>query len=434
MREKKSISTGRFKIKRRSRRIQGQTAKLKRAKISRFFGGVGFLVKMIVAIVIIAGAVMMGVNIQNSTTTRRFGVRAMSTDSPKPYKAMAVIEPTSGRLLSGYHSGDRLPMASTTKIATAIVAIEELGDLTQEFVVPDAAVGIEGTSMYLRKGEKLTVEELLYGLMLPSGNDAAVALANIVSGSETAFMEKLNGLAQKLGLINTNFVTASGLHHQDHYTSAEDLAKLTAYAMKNEAFKKIVSTPSITVRGSEPDKPRFLKNKQKLMFSDTLKAAGITVTGVKSGFTPEAGRCLVTSATNSLGMEIIVVVLNSPKMFEESEKAILETFGDYKMVELLSPKKHISKIAVQGSNTKDVNIYSLSGFSYPLTAEEQARVKIKYTYPETILAPVAKDQEVGQVELTLNGVTIFSSPICTIESAEESKTNKLKKIIEDFLK
>lgn len=424
------IRSGKFKSKKHKKRLQGQTLynKSKIKTVKTFFKVV---VGLVVLSMIIFGAVVQGVGIQSSgITNNKLKARAEETH---PYKSMAVVETSSGRILAGFNTTKRLPMASTTKIATAIVTIESMEDLKKTYRVPDSAVGIEGSSMYLKYGEELSIEEYLYGLMLPSANDSAVALSIIVSGSEENFCKKLNELAEKLDLKNTNFVTASGLHNENHYTSAEDLAKLSAYAMKNETFKKIVSTEKITVSGAEEGNPRHLKNKQKLLFDEELKNAGILVTGIKSGFTPEAGRCLVTSATKN-GMEVIAVVLNAPDMFNESKKAILDVYSNYELINVFPPKHHLGTLPVENNSESMINLYTSEGFSYPLTKEERAMIKITYDYPNMVQPPIKKDEVIGEVKITLYGQELFKTEIMSIEEVERlGNLNRLKKIIEKFI-
>jgi len=425
------FKTGEYTIRKKHTRRQGETIKKAKENPTNLFGSfVGF----VVVVLMVGFAFIAGVSLNNHTTfNRKFFSKGHTLENVKtPYKSMAVIESNSGRLLSGYHETDRLPMASTTKIMTAILTIEKMGDLTQEFIVPEQAVGIEGSSMYLKSGEKLALQDYLYGLMLPSGNDAAVALAYIVSGSEEAFAESMNEYARALGLENTNFVTASGLHDDNHYTTSLDLAKLTAYAMKNDKFREIVGTQKITIKGSSPDKPRHLKNKQKLITDEELIKNGITVTGVKSGFTPEAGRCLVTSAECN-GMEVIAVVLNAPEMFLSTANILKEVFSDYEMVELIKPKQHITKLSVSGSETKEINVYTAEGFSYPLTNEEKVMAKLKYIYADGLSAPIQKDQPVGELTIELYGQALFKTPIRAIEEAKEDDLSSIiNKLVQNF--
>lgn len=201
----------------------------------------------------------------------------------------------------------RLPMASTTKTMTALVTVENC-NLDEIVSVPDEAVGVEGSSIYLRKGDKYTVRELLYGLMLRSGNDAAVALAIHVAGSVENFAEMMNLRAESMGLTNTHFVNPHGLQDKNHYTSAYDLAFIGSEAMQNETFRQIVSTKFITVGNGENKK--YWTNKNKIL---SLYEGG---NGIKTGFTTDSGRCLIASATRN-GVTVVSVVLNRYDMFND---------------------------------------------------------------------------------------------------------------------
>ena len=207
----------------------------------------------------------------------------------------------------------KLPMASTTKIMTALIVIENcsLGDTVK---VSPKAYGVEGSSMYLNAGEEVSVEDMLYGLMLLSGNDAAVALAIHTAGSVEAFAALMNARAEEIGAHNTHFVTPNGLHDPEHYTTAYDLALIAAEAMKNPDFRKIVgSTYHKTTTGSVI---RYMKNKNKILWQ---YEGGC---GVKTGYTKAAGRCLVFAAERD-GMTLIGAVLSCPDMFNVA-KAMLD--------------------------------------------------------------------------------------------------------------
>lgn len=210
----------------------------------------------------------------------------------------------------------RLPMASTTKTMTALVAIENCS-LDETVSVPDMAVGVEGSSIYLKKGEKYTVRELLYGLMLRSGNDAAVALAVHVAGSVENFAEMMNLRAESMGLQNTHFVNPHGLHDENHYTSAYDLAFIGCEAMRNDIFREIVSTKFITVGSGETKK--YWANKNKIL---SLYDGG---DGIKTGYTTDSGRCLIASATRN-GVTVVSVVLNRYDMFNDCCKLMDTAF------------------------------------------------------------------------------------------------------------
>lgn len=232
--------------------------------------------------------------------------------------AECVCELSTGKIIHSRNAEARLPMASTTKIMTALIILEG-GETDSVITVPDEAVGEEGSSIYLRKGEKISVIDLLYGLMLRSGNDAAKALAIWHSGSVEAFAEVMNERAAEMGLENTHFVNASGLPDDNHYTTASDLLVIACRAMKNSQFKAIVSSRNYS------GEYRSFVNKNKLLY--TLEGAN----GVKTGYTLKAGRCLVSSAERQ-GMDVVCVVLNCPDMYERSASLIEAAFKDYQKI------------------------------------------------------------------------------------------------------
>jgi len=207
-------------------------------------------------------------------------------------KHFALIEAESGDIIYERSGSDMAPMASTTKIMTAILAIEH-GRLDKSVTVPKEATGIEGSSIYLKEGERLTLEELLYALMLESANDAAIVIAIEIGGSVDSFVDMMNAKAKELGLESTHFTNPHGLDDEEHYTTATDLARLAAYAMKNPVFEEITATKKRIIPLLD-DGSRVLINHNKL-----LRLYEGTV-GVKTGFTKRSGRCLVSCAERGL--------------------------------------------------------------------------------------------------------------------------------------
>ena len=202
-----------------------------------------------------------------------------------------VIEAKTGRVLFEKDKDKQLAMASTTKIMTALVAIEHTNDLDEVFATDNRAVGIEGTSIYLRKDEHLSMRDLLFGLMLASGNDAALAIAyKVGDGDLQTFVDMMNQKVSDLGLKNTHFDNPHGLDSKAHYTTAYDLAVITAKAMENNDFKDIVSTKFKQIPSNKIGEHRYLKNKHRLLQNDMPGCEG-----VKTGFTDNARRCCVTS-------------------------------------------------------------------------------------------------------------------------------------------
>ena len=235
-----------------------------------------------------------------------------SVDTPSISAEGAVlINSDSGRILYEKNPDEKLYPASTTKIMTALVALEMLEELglgiDSKVIVPVEAAGIEGSSLYLKAGEKLSLEELLYGLMLQSGNDSAEAIAVCVGGTKEIFVEKMNRRVEELGCRGTHFVNPSGLFDEEHYTTAQDLAIIAAEAMKRDDFRKIVGARS----WSSEETDRSFVNKNKTVFN---YEGG---NGVKIGFTKKSGRTLVASAERD-GKELIAVVLKDGNWFNDA--------------------------------------------------------------------------------------------------------------------
>ncbi len=239
-------------------------------------------------------------------------------------QAEIAMELTTGTVLYEGNADAKLPMASTTKILTAIIIIEDC-NLDEIITVADKAVGAEGSSIYLKKDEQIDIRDLLYGLMLRSGNDSAAALAIHHSGSIEKFAEVMNARAKLIGAENSNFKNPSGLPDGEHYTTARDLCKIACHAMNNEIFSQIVSTKSYT------GKFRSYANKNKMLSS--YEGAN----GVKTGYTVKAGRCLVSSAKRN-GMDVVCVVLNCPDMYDRSGDILDNCFKCFKLLKLDTEK------------------------------------------------------------------------------------------------
>ena len=341
-------------------------------------------------------------------------------------KSMVVMETLGGKILYSKNENEKLPMASTTKIVTAITVIEHCDDLDTLVSVPKSATLVEGSSIYLRAGERLSIRDLLYGLMLQSGNDAAETLALSIAGSKEAFAILMNQTAQKAGALNSNFVTPHGLDKSDHYTTALDLAKITAYALKNEDFKQIVSTKSHQIKATEHNTARTLINKNKLLSS--LEGC----IGVKTGYTKKSGRCLV-SACERDGMQVVCVVLNCAPMFEESFDLIQQAYKEYKRFDIMPSYKFVTDIMVEGGKSKSVRVFSKEGFSTIDIIENADRYRVEYEYESNLTAPVDKGQVVGRAKVFCDNNLIFTENLCTIEPVEkEVPTNELQNILENW--
>lgn len=303
-------------------------------------------------------------------------------------KGECVMEVDSKRVLYALRSDMALPMASTTKIVTAITVLELCDNLQETVVIPAQAVGIEGSSIYLKVDEEYTVEELLYGLMLRSGNDAATALALYSCGSVEDFCKQMNLTAQKAGALASHFNNPHGLPCAGHYTTAYDLCLITCYAMKNATFRKIVSTKFY--------EPRHWKNKNKIL---SLAQGGI---GVKTGYTKEAGRCLV-SAVERDGMTLVSCVLNCPTTYERSMQLLDDAFTMYKKVTLLQ-KNEVFTIK---NGKREVKAVVKRDFSYPLLTEEMDFIERRIKSLTQYFKNAQAQQIVGQIEIYLSKQLLF---------------------------
>lgn len=322
----------------------------------------------------------------------------------------AVIEVSSGRLLNGSNENLRLPMASTTKAMTALVVLENasLSDIVE---IPPAAVGIEGSSVYLKKGERFTVEELLYALMLRSGNDAAVALALHTSGSVEEFVRKMNERAALMGLKDTKFVNPHGLHDENHYTTAYELALIAAEGLKNPHFKRIVSTKNIVIDGEGHEK-RYFANKNKILYN--YEGA----TGVKTGFTRDSGRCLIASAERN-GMEVVAVALNYYDYFELTARLMDEAFGNFEMKEVVSPETVYKRVPVTGNRKiKEAELRAEFSRKYPLKKDGSEMVETVVEAVDSIRAPHSSGEDVGSVKVFKDNRLIFEEKLYTIDIAK----------------
>ena len=306
-------------------------------------------------------------------------------------QAMCVIEKSSKRVLLSNNKDQKRANASTTKIVTFLTVLKNCKNFDEKVTVDDRAIGIRGTSIYLKKGECLTVRELLYGMMLVSGNDAATALALHVSNSIEEFATLMTKEAHKVGAINSNFKNPHGLDEQGHYTTAYDLALITSECYNYPLFEEIVTTKNIRIPNYD-NNYRFLKNKNKLLW--TFDGAN----GVKTGFTNNAGRCLVSSAKRG-NMQLICVVLDCGPMFEESAMHLDDCFLKYNLITLHPSNSYLKRVEVINSNQQNFKVYTKNAFCYPLTSDEQSLIKTEISMPQILSAPLKKEQIVGELKI-----------------------------------
>lgn len=299
-----------------------------------------------------------------------------------------VMEADSGAVLYEKDADTRRPMASTTKIMTALVVIEEMA-MDQTVTVPKAAVGVEGSSIYLVENERLTVEELLYALMLESANDAATALAVLTAGSVEDFAVLMNRKAEALGLTDTAFENPHGLDGEGHYTTARDLAALTAYALGNETFRAIVSTYKRTIPLNGDQGTRVLVNHNRLLRS--YKGC----IGVKTGFTKRSGRCLVTAAERD-GVTLVAVTLKAPDDWNDHRRMLNLGFERLETVTLL-PESGVFGVAPVVGGTADAVRYYAAGPVTVTLPKGERKLRAVYEMSRFYYAPVAEGQVLGRI-------------------------------------
>lgn len=325
-------------------------------------------------------------------------------------KAAVLIDKNSKAILYGINENERLPMASTTKIMTAIIAIENL-NLSDKVTITAPMTGAEGSSIYLKEGECFTVEELLYGLMLKSGNDAAVALAIHTAGSVEDFVKLMNIKAKNLGLENTSFKTPNGLDEEGHHTTAYELAKIAAYALDNDTFSNIVSTRSKNIGGNNGlTTIRYLKNGNKLL--KTYDCAN----GVKTGYTKLSGRCLVSSATKN-SMTLIAVTLNDPDDWDDHTSLLNYGFENFEKTKLMGENKTFS-LSVVGGKEDEIKVCNKENISLAVPKDGKDNVKYTVNLPRFVYAPIKKGNILGSIDVYYEDEIITRYPLITQSNIE----------------
>ncbi len=327
-------------------------------------------------------------------------------------KAYAVIEGQTKEMICSKNAEEKLPMASTTKIMTCIVACES-GLLEEKVTVKAENVMVEGSSLGLRGGDILTLRDILRGLMMVSGNDAALVTADFVGGSVEGFVDMMNSKAKELGLKNTHFVNPHGLYDDEHYTTARELAELAAYALKNDDFRDIVSTVNAKLHyfdSSQGEYDRSLKNKNILLTS--LEGC----IGVKTGYVRKSGRCLVTAAERE-GKQVVSVVLNCADSWEESRKLIEYGMENVTYEDIVSDIVEYD-LNVVGSETQTVSVQSYEFMSSSMKITDAQSIEVVEVIPRFVYAPVKAGDEVGEIRVYIGGKLCKEIPILATESAE----------------
>ena len=313
-----------------------------------------------------------------------------------------LADAATGRILYEKNADSRSLIASTTKIMTALIVCEQCNVLDR-MMIPKEAVGIEGSSMYLEEGEILTIQELLYGLMLSSGNDAAVALAIYCGGTVEGFVQLMNDKAHRLGMENTHFVNPHGLDAPDHYSTARDMAVLAAYAMNNPIFARTVSAKTVTVG------QRYLRNHNKLLWQ--VEGAD----GVKTGFTKAAGRILVSSAVRQ-GRRLIAVTINAPDDWNDHQKLLEQGFSEYRPQTLVQQGEILGMLEIAGGEAGEVSVLAAENFVYCLRKNETWRLELPA--PGFVYAPVVQGQEAGYAHIFVEGKAVGKIPLTFADTVE----------------
>ncbi|HHW48407.1 MAG TPA: D-alanyl-D-alanine carboxypeptidase [Clostridiaceae bacterium] len=326
-----------------------------------------------------------------------------------------VMDTKSGRVLFEKNAYSRRPMASTTKIMTAIVALEN-GNLDDIIVVSKRAAAIGGSTINLKTGQEIRLRELLYGLMLNSGNDAAIAIAEHIGGTVENFVRMMNEKAIEIGVMDTSFKSPHGLDVDGHYSTAYDLAVITGYALKNPVFAEIVKTKHANIGYTN------LSNTNEML--SIYPGAD----GVKTGYTGKAGRCLVTSATRD-GWQIISVVLGCPTRYirAQSSMAILDyAFENFKPHVLIEKGEKIKTLKVIKGVESYVDVLTIDEIVFPLKEDEKDKVQMYLELPEKLDAPIYANVEVGNIYCYLDGELIGYTGLKTDASIR-------RKVFRDYL-
>ena len=316
-------------------------------------------------------------------------------------KAAVLIERNTGMVLLRHNENQALPMASTTKVMTALMALE-MGNLDDVVTVGRNAYGVPGTSIYLSQGERVLLRDLLYGLMLASGNDAAVAIAEHLGGDVETFCRMMTHRAAELGCEKTVFVNPNGLPAPGHQTTALDLAMIAREAMKHPEFRAIVSTRRASIPWEGRGYPRILNNKNRLL-TDYPGA-----TGVKTGYTKAAGRCLVFSAKRD-GLEVVGVVLNCGDWFNESARLMDAAFARYEYFSALEPGESVRALPVENGVRETAFLVAERELGAPIV--KGALPSLEYDLPDSLPAGCGEGDAVGEARLMLDGRTLASTPL-----------------------
>lgn len=306
-------------------------------------------------------------------------------------EAAVVMDSRNGQVLFEKNSHQRIYPASTTKTLTAIIALEN-GRLDDMVSIPNDACNIEGSAIGLQEGEKISLEDLLYALMLNSGNDSAVAIARHVGGSVDGFVQMMNTKSAELGAVNTHFNNPNGLPEPNHYSTAYDMALISRYAMQNPEFRKIVATKIKTIRRNDPKAQTFLDNHNKMLW----RYEGAI--GIKTGYTVEARQCLVSAAARQ-GRELIAVVMKSEgnNIWTDTKNLLDYGFDHFNSLSLTEAGKFVTDAPVRFGVSEVVPVQTGYSLTYNFPGDKQAEFRQEVVLKENITAPVKAGAKLGEL-------------------------------------
>ena len=326
-------------------------------------------------------------------------------------KSAIVMEASTGKILYQKDVDSLRYPASTTKIMTLLVALEN-GNLDDMVTVSANAAQTEGSSLWLEPGERMKLSDLLYGMMLVSGNDATVAVAEHIAGSVDAFAKLMTAKAHEIGAVHTSFVNSSGLPDPNHYTTARDLALIAAYGYKNPMFRQIVSTKEKQVPWAAKNYNRELFNENRMLW---LYDGG---NGVKTGYTDAAGRCLV-SAANRNGVQLVSVVLDSEFMWNDSIALLDYGFPQVQPVDVLKKGEVVKTVEVVSGKKSSLDLKADAPIRIPVVDGERSKFKTIVEVPNQVSASIHQGDPVGRVKIMYEDREVAAANLVAAESIDK---------------
>jgi len=333
----------------------------------------------------------------------------LAVSRPNPTASAAILmDFTTGKVIFSKDSFKRRAPASTTKILTALVALER-SETNRAITTSKNASKTDGSSIWLAPGEEHTLEELLYGVLLSSGNDASVAIAESLAGSEAKFTAWMNEKAQVIGAKDSFFKNCNGLPEPGHYSTAYDLALIARYALHKPAFAEMVKTKTKTIEWPGREYDRLMVNHNKLLWRYQY------ADGVKTGYTRQAGKCLVASATKN-GQRLIAVVLNSKEIYDDSKQLFEYGFNNYQLLTVVEPEQKVGSISVEEGVNNQVPVFPEHSVTIVIPREQVDQVRVNLEIPQSIPAPVERLQQVGELEVKIGAKLVEKVPVVTAAS------------------